>query len=58
MTQKIISATIFIFTLLAVSITEAQENKKYKINTIAFYNVENSDLASEYGVCKVFKKQF
>tara|TARA_B100000497_G_scaffold100895_1_gene114553 strand:+ start:153 stop:1214 length:1062 start_codon:yes stop_codon:yes gene_type:complete len=41
MIQKIIATTIFIFTLLAVSITQAQEKKKYKINTIAFYNVEN-----------------
>lgn len=34
------------------------EFKKEVFKSGAFYNVENSDLASEYGVCKVFKKQF
>ena len=41
MKHKIISTTLFIFTLLVVTPNQAQEKKKYKINTIAFYNVEN-----------------
>ena len=41
MKHKIISTTLFIFTLLVVTPSQAQEKKKYKINTIAFYNVEN-----------------
>ena len=41
--------------------TYEKENKKF-IKEIfksgAFYDVDMSDFATEYGVCEVFKKQF
>ena len=49
MIQKIISTTIFIFTLLAVSITQAQEKKKYKINTVEKCSIEERNFVREIG---------
>ena len=41
MTQKLISNTILTFFLLGVTMSHAQEKRKFKIHTVAFYNVEN-----------------
>ncbi len=41
MTQKLISNTILTFFLLVAVMSQAQEKRKFKIHTVAFYNVEN-----------------
>ena len=41
MTQKLISNTILTFFLLGAVMSQAQEKRKFKIHTVAFYNVEN-----------------
>ncbi len=41
MTQKFISNKLLFFSLLYLTIGQAQEERKFKIHTVAFYNVEN-----------------
>ena len=41
MIQKFISNKLLVFSLLCLTIGQAQEKRKFKIHTVAFYNVEN-----------------